>query len=139
MKKKTQISNQELILNPCNGKIKLITHLCCSFRTNYRSSHHRAYEKRCSQKFHKIHRKTLVPEPLFNKIADLSPATLLKKKLWHRCFPVNFAKFPRTPFLQNTLWTTASITTWIFTDICMVIVNTKFAAQRLIQKHAKHL
>ena len=26
---------------------------------------------------------------------------LLKKRLWHRCFPVNFAKFLRTPFLQN--------------------------------------
>ena len=23
-------------------------------------------------------------------------ATLLKKRLWHRCFPVNFAKFLRT-------------------------------------------
>ena len=23
----------------------------------------------------------------------LRPATLLKKRLWHRCFPVNFAKF----------------------------------------------
>ena len=30
------------------------------------------------------------------------PATLLKTRLWHRCFPVNFAKFLRTPFLQNT-------------------------------------
>ena len=29
-------------------------------------------------------------------------ATLLKKKLWHRCFSVNFAKFLRTLFLQNT-------------------------------------
>ena len=29
-------------------------------------------------------------------------ATLLKKRLWRRCFPVNFAKFLRTPFLQNT-------------------------------------
>ena len=29
-------------------------------------------------------------------------ATILKKRLWHRCFPVNFAKFLRTPFLQNT-------------------------------------
>ena len=28
-------------------------------------------------------------------------ATLLKKSLWHGCFPVNFAKFLRTPFLQN--------------------------------------
>ena len=33
--------------------------------------------------------------------SSLRPATLLKKKLWHRCFPVNFVKFPRTPFLQN--------------------------------------
>ena len=29
-------------------------------------------------------------------------ATLLKKRLWHRSFPVNFAKFLRTTFLQNT-------------------------------------
>ena len=28
--------------------------------------------------------------------------TLVKKRLWHRCFPVNFVKFLRTPFLQNT-------------------------------------
>ena len=28
--------------------------------------------------------------------------TLLKKRLWHRCFPVNFLKFLRTHFLQNT-------------------------------------
>ena len=33
---------------------------------------------------------------------SLGPATLLKKRLWHRCFPVNFAKFLRTPFLQTT-------------------------------------
>ena len=26
------------------------------------------------------------------------PATLLKKRPWHRCFPVNFAEFLRTPF-----------------------------------------
>ena len=32
----------------------------------------------------------------------LRPATLLKKRLWHRCFPVNFVKFLRTPFLKNT-------------------------------------
>ena len=32
----------------------------------------------------------------------LRPATLSKKTLWHGCFPVNFAKFLRTPFIQNT-------------------------------------
>ena len=29
-------------------------------------------------------------------------ATLLKKKLWHRCFPVNFAKILRTHFRKNS-------------------------------------
>ena len=32
----------------------------------------------------------------------LRPGTLLKKRLWYRCFPVKFAKFPRTSFLQST-------------------------------------
>ena len=27
---------------------------------------------------------------------------LLKNRLWHSCFPVDFAKFLRTPFLENT-------------------------------------
>ena len=31
-----------------------------------------------------------------------APATLLKKRLWHRCFTVNFPKFLRTTFSQNT-------------------------------------
>ena len=34
---------------------------------------------------------------------DLRSATLLKKRLWHRCFPVNFAKFLRTPLLTEHL------------------------------------
>ena len=29
-------------------------------------------------------------------------ATLLKRRLWHRCFSVNFGKFLVTTFLQNT-------------------------------------
>ena len=55
----------------------------------------------------------------FNKVAVLRPetllkrdsgtdvflrsATLLKKRLWHRGFPVNFAKFLRTPFVTEHL------------------------------------
>ena len=39
-----------------------------------------------------------------NTCASLRPATLLKKRLWHWCFPVNFAKFLRTPFLTEPLW-----------------------------------
>ena len=37
-----------------------------------------------------------------NSILGLRPATLLKKRLWHRCFPVNFAKFLRTTFSYRT-------------------------------------
>ena len=36
-----------------------------------------------------------------NKVADLRLATLFKMRLWHRCFPVNSAKFLRAPFFQN--------------------------------------
>ena len=31
------------------------------------------------------------------------PATLLKKRLWHRCFPVNFSKFLGATFLTEHL------------------------------------
>ena len=40
----------------------------------------------------------------FKKVAGLRPATLLKKRLCHRCFPVNLAKFLRTPFSIEHLW-----------------------------------
>ena len=29
----------------------------------------------------------------------LRPATLLKMRIWHKCFPLNFVKSLRTPFL----------------------------------------
>ena len=36
------------------------------------------------------------------KMLGLRPATLLKKRLWHRCFHVNFAEFLRTHLLKNS-------------------------------------
>ena len=47
-------------------------------------------------------KNTCAIDSLLNKVADRRPVTLLKKSLRHRCFPVNFVKFLRTPFLQNT-------------------------------------
>ena len=38
------------------------------------------------------------------QVSGLRPATLLKKRLWHGCFPVNFVNFLKTPFLQNKSW-----------------------------------
>ena len=54
------------------------------------AGHGEAVVRRCSLKFRKIYWKTL------------EACNFIKKRLWHRCFPVNFVKFLRTPFLQNT-------------------------------------
>ena len=37
------------------------------------------------------------------------PATLLKKRLWDRCFPVNFVKFFKNTFYTEHLRTTTSV------------------------------
>ena len=60
------------------------------------------YEKRCSLNFRRIQGNHLFQSLFFSKVAGLRSATLLKRRLWHRCFPVNFVKFLRTLFLQNT-------------------------------------
>ena len=51
-----------------------------------------------SQKFTGKH----LCQRLFLMKSQTWPATLLKKGLWHKCFPVNFARFLSTPFLQNS-------------------------------------
>ena len=45
--------------------------------------------------FAKFTGKHLYQSLFFNK--GLRPVTLLKKRLWHRYFPVSFAKLLRTP------------------------------------------
>ena len=63
-----------------------------SNRGSYRSSH-----RRCSVGKGFLRK--------FAKFTGLRPATLLKKRLWHRCFPVNFVKFLRTPFfIEHLEW-----------------------------------
>ena len=67
-----------------------------------RSSHRRcSVKKGILRNFAKFTGKHMCQSLFFNKVAGLSTATLLKKRLWHWCFPVNFAKFLRTPFPQN--------------------------------------
>ena len=44
-------------------------------------------------------------ESLLNKVADLKARNFIKKKLEHRCFPVKYAKFFRTPsFTEHLRW-----------------------------------
>ena len=61
-------------------------------------------KKRCSWDFAKFTGKLLCKSLFFDKIAGLRHATSLKKRLWHRFFPVSFAKFPGTPFFIEQLW-----------------------------------
>ena len=68
-----------------------------------RSSHRGcSVKKGVLRNFTKCTGKHLCQSLFFNKVKGLRPATLFKKRLRHRCFPVNFAKFLRTSFLQNT-------------------------------------
>ena len=48
--------------------------------------------------------KHLCQSLFFNKVAGFRSATLLKNRLWHRCFPVSFANFLRTPIFIEHLW-----------------------------------
>ena len=38
------------------------------------------------------------------KYLCMRPATLVKKRLWHWRFPLNFAKFLKTPFFIEHIW-----------------------------------
>ena len=60
------------------------------------------YENGVLSNYAKFTGKRLYQSLFLNKVADLRPTVLSKKRLWCRCFPVNFAKFLRAPFLQNT-------------------------------------
>ena len=73
-------------------------------------SSHRRYSVRNGvlRNLAKFTGKHLCQSPFFNKAAGLILATLSKKSLWPRCFPVNFGKFLRTPFFTEHLWVTAS-------------------------------
>ena len=70
-----------------------------------RNSHPEVFSKKGVLKnFIKLTGERLCQSLFFNKVACLEPATLLKKRLWHRCFPVNFVTFLRTPFFIEHLW-----------------------------------
>ena len=55
-------------------------------------------KKGALKNFAKFTAKRLCQSLFFNEVAGLRPATLLKKRLWYRCFTVNFAEFLRTLF-----------------------------------------
>ena len=67
----------------------------------FRSSRPEVFcKKDVLRSFTKFTGKHLCQNLFCNKVAGLrlaGPAILLKKRLWHRFFPMNFAKYLRTP------------------------------------------
>ena len=71
------------------------------FRNKFEQLFLQKNHRRCSvrkgvlRNFAKFTLKNLCQSLFFIKVTALRTATLLKKRLWHWCFPVNFAKFRR--------------------------------------------
>ena len=69
-----------------------------------------AVVRRCSKKkvflgiLQNLQENNCAKESFLIKLQAPTPATLLKKTLWHRCFPVNFAKLLRISFFTEHLW-----------------------------------
>ena len=92
--------------------------------------------KSVPRNFIKFTGKYLCQSLFFNKVAALRPATLLKNRLWHRCFPVNFVKFLRTPFYTEHLW-------WLLPDcsnffqffLCSTILCSSFYPNLYLAQH----
>ena len=60
-------------------------------------------EKGVVKSFPKLTGKHLCWSRYFHKVAGFWPVTLSKKRLQHRCFPINFMNFLRTPFFKEHL------------------------------------
>ena len=73
--------------------------------TSDRSSRPEVFCKKCIlENFAKFTGKHLCQSLFFNKTTGLRRATFLIERPWRRCFPVNFAKLLRTPFLMEQFW-----------------------------------
>ena len=110
----SKVPGFSFFLNCANGtKSRNAPHLLC-FSTGLIQHKYKSSLRRCSVKrgvlknFAIFHRKTLVLESLFNKVAGLKACSFIKKRLQNRCFSVNIMKFLRIPLLKNICGTAAS-------------------------------
>ena len=92
-----------IFINNSIDKVLELQYFCCLRYTDmlldvlfFRSSFWRCFVKMLLLE---ISQNRLCQSLFFNKVAGLYRPTLLKKRLWYRCFPFNFAEFIRTPFL----------------------------------------
>ena len=72
--------------------------------------------------------KTCTRVIFLNKVTGLQACNFIKKETHAQVLSCEFCEISKNTFFTEHLWTTASITIWILTDICIVIVSTKFVA-----------
>ena len=88
--------------------------------------------------FAKLTGKHLYQILFFNKFAGL-PATLLKKRLYERCFPVYFAKFLITPFLKNTSqWLLLWFRLWWYNTCLSDELNIYLKTRKILLSWKRH-
>ena len=87
------------------------------------------YEKVVLRNFAKFTGKHVYQSLFFNNVAGLRSATLLKKRLWHRRFTVNFSKLLIIPFLTEHL-------RWLLLYIAFSLtqcINKKLLRQKILE------
>ena len=89
--------------NDVSTKVRVMIKFCKS-KKGQKQSFADVLQNRCSEKFHKFHRKKPVFESLLNKVAGLKACNFIKKRLQYKCFLMKFRKFLRTPFSTEHLW-----------------------------------
>ena len=74
---------------------------CCTNATIY---FNRSTSRRCSVKKLFLNISTIHRKNLYRSLFLIKFWNFIEKRLWYRCFQVNFAKFLRTAFFKEQLW-----------------------------------
>ena len=95
------LSPQITRVHACDPKTIVSIRILYALRESlYRTMHMKCSLKRCSYDFRIIHKKAH-GWSLFLMKLQLEACNFIKKKLQHRCFSINIAKFIRTHILKN--------------------------------------
>ena len=107
--------------------IHLFTYSVAFFISESEAVAQRCSIKKVFLKFSQNSQEKNLRRSLFlNKIAGLRLLILLKKRLWHKCFPVNFVKYLRIPIFIEHLW-------WL------LLQNNKHYLDRFIPMNSREL
>ena len=130
-----------ILKNICERLLLYLVLIFWSFQYHQKQPPEVFYKKGVYKNLSKFTGKYLCQGFFFKKVAGLRPGTLLKKRLWGRCFPANFENFKNT-FLTEHLRTTASVSHLdrliicrgtLFCDSWIFLLKCKFVLGRLLK------